>query len=305
MLEKEINKKTRDIYLKQHNQYLSDETTFNRFINMVNDASYFHLSSEDFIGKDLLDAGCGNTGYFQVVMNGLGINKMTCLDLGSDWIKPLKEFLENKGITNVEYIEGSTDALPFPDESFDMVFSNGVLPHLANQNQIDKAFSELARVTKKGGYLYIIAGCPGGLFEEAIFPAMREYYNQNNDFKNLIDHLTPETFLEMAELVSTSMKINTGEECDPNNIKKYCDIDFCTTLQNILQVPKRLVFEMSEDYIINKYKELGFGDIHRCKRYVKRKNLRKFFAPLHFDHENKFSKILYGPGNLEFIAKKK
>lgn len=84
MNNKQINNATRGIYLKQHNNYLTDEITFQRFLNMVNDLTYFHLTTEDFKGKRILDVGCGNTGYFQVAMSNLGVEHITCLDLGTD-----------------------------------------------------------------------------------------------------------------------------------------------------------------------------------------------------------------------------
>ena len=45
-------------------------------------------------------------------------------------------------------------------------------------------------------------------------------------------------------------------------------------------------------------------EVRRLRRYVKRENIRKFSAPLHYDVEHPISKLLYGSGNLEFIGKK-
>ena len=53
------------------------------------------------------------------------------------------------------------------------------------------------------------------------------------------------------------------------------------------------------------YKKNGFTDIRRIKRFVKRNDIRKFFAPLHFERENKISQLLYGQGYMQFIGKKK
>ena len=127
-----IAKKTRDIYLHQHNQYLKDDVLFARFLAMVSDPTYFHLTSEDFLNKRVLDAGCGNTAYFQIVMHQMGVKHMTCLDLGKAWIKPLKTALQSRGIPNdfITYKSGSTDQLPFANETFDITFSNVVLIHL-------------------------------------------------------------------------------------------------------------------------------------------------------------------------------
>lgn len=42
----------------------------------------------------------------------------------------------------------------------------------------------------------------------------------------------------------------------------------------------------------------------RLTRYVKRKNIRKFTAQLHTVRDNPLVDMIYGTGNLEFIAEK-
>lgn len=300
----EITKKTRDIYQAQHLNYLTDDVTYQRFLKMVSDPAYFHLKKKDFAGKRILDAGCGNTGYFQEAMHNLGVEKCVCLDIGTEWIDPLKGFLDKKGITNIEYVSGSTDDLPFQDNDFDMVFSNGVLQHLPDMNSIRTAFSELARVTKPQGYLYVILSNPGGLLEEEIMPGLRRYYNKNAEFKQLVDSLDPSVFQELFATIRKGMIENSSDDFNSNEVAALFDIDFCTTAQNVMQVPKRWVLELDEQFVNEMYKNHNFDAPMRCRRYVERKNIRKFFAPLHYDLNNKFSKILYGPGNLEFIARK-
>ncbi|HET9902906.1 MAG TPA: class I SAM-dependent methyltransferase [Xanthobacteraceae bacterium] len=54
---------------------------------------------------------------------------------------------------NPDVREGDAEALDFPDECFDVVYSNGVLHHTPD---IERAFSEAARVLKPGGEFYVI-----------------------------------------------------------------------------------------------------------------------------------------------------
>lgn len=302
----ETSDKTRAVYEKQHNMYLKDDVLFNRFLTMYSDLSYYHLKEEDLKGAKMLDAGCGNTAYFQVAMHNFGVLQQTCLELGDNWIEPLKKKLQEYKVPleQFDFVPGSTDSLPFEDEDFDFVTSNGVLVHLNDVAQAEKSFNELARVTKKGGHLYIVLGDTGGLFEEEIFPAIRRYYNRNQDFKNLVDNISPNGIKEILNTNKSRINELSTSSVSYDSFEKLFDYDFCAFLQNVIQAPTRHCTTLNQAWVIKKFKELGFEEPKRCRRFVERKNVRKHFAALHYDLESNLSKILYGDGNQEWIAKK-
>ena len=184
---------------------------------------------------------------------------------------------------------------------FGLSSEQGIL-HLASMEQVKTAFTELARVTKKGGWLYTVYGLHGGLFE-AVYPAIRAYYRDNPEFKNLIDNISPQNFDDIFTFIKTYSENNgITVQLDRDVLKKLFDIDLCVTIQNIVQAPVRL--PISEEFILDQYSCNSFSAPRRLKRFVRRSNIRKYFAPLHFMQSYPISRILYGSGNLEFIAQK-
>jgi ubiquinone/menaquinone biosynthesis C-methylase UbiE len=56
------------------------------------------------------------------------------------------------GLAAVTIVEGSAEQLPFPDASFDVVISNGVIDLIPDK---DAVFSEIARVLRPGGRIQL------------------------------------------------------------------------------------------------------------------------------------------------------
>jgi ubiquinone/menaquinone biosynthesis C-methylase UbiE len=90
-------------------------------------------------GADVLEVGCG-TG---LVLSR--IKKFAATAKGIDLSPGMLEKARERGL---DVVEGSATALPFADESFDVTCSFKVLAHIP---EIDRALSEMARVTRRGG----------------------------------------------------------------------------------------------------------------------------------------------------------
>ena len=300
----DYSEKTRAIYHRQHKKVAADKVAMERFINMFS-TEYFGLPDQYFADKKILDAGCGDTAKVIIALAKMGAAQLTGLDLGTDFIEVAQKTLGTYGIpqNKVTLKSGTVLELPFEDNQFDFVCCHGVLVHLNTLDEVSRAFSELARVTKPGGHLYTVFGLTGGLLEDAVYPALRAYYQDNPDFRSFIDTISPSVFETTLALIGDEMKAHTGEIIPPSGLNALFDTDLCVTIQNIIQAPVRLKVE--ERFILNHYTENGFTEIRRLQRYVKRKNIRKYAAPLHYNIHNDVSKLIYGSGNLEFIAPKK
>ena len=104
-------------------------------------------------------------------------------------------------------------------------------------------------------------------------------------------------------IVHNSSK-NGGPKININFLKTMFSEDFCVFLHNHIQAPYWLTNECSKEFILSMYKKNGFSKVKRIKKFVNRTDIRKFFAPLHFERDSKISKILYGQGYMQFIGKK-
>jgi ubiquinone/menaquinone biosynthesis C-methylase UbiE len=113
-----------------------------------------------FRDQQCLDGGCGG-GRATVLMARAGAARVTAFDLAAQNIETTSRMVERLGLTNVETRQGSLLELPFEDESFDVVWSNGVIHHTVDP---DRALAELARVLKPGGYLWLYVYGAGGLY---------------------------------------------------------------------------------------------------------------------------------------------
>ncbi len=306
----DLQKRTKEIYIEQHKNYSRDKSIFNRFLAVALDPKSYDLPKEFFAGKSVLDAGCGNTGYFQVAMHALGASHITCLDLGTEWMPELEKVMKEHGIPDsaLSYREGSTAALPFADESFDFVASNGVLMHLESAIEAEKALCELARVTKKGGLIYAYAGISSpGIVDRYIVPALRKAYQEDSDFRQYIDNITPEQVT--SDLLTCFSSAQEFDKSFPPSLQGYIQtlftLDSATFTQNMLQVPVQLGTVLGFDWIKDKLDRLGFKNIRRVpEKYWVRSDYRKFLAPLHYNRDTRLSKLLYGDGHVKVVAEK-
>lgn len=275
-----------------------------RFINMFSE-EYFGLPKGWFAGKSAVDAGCGSTGKVLIALHRMGAAHVDGFDLDTDFIPTAHASTRTYGVPDgaVTLKSGSVLDAPYPDASFDFVCCHGVLLHLNSIEECRRGFDELVRITKPGGYLYTVFGISGGALEQAIYPALREHYRKTSAFKSFIDGIKPADFHAIVDLVAAGLSERENEHVDLSAFKSMLDTDLCVTIQNILQAPVRL--DVPESMVLEMYGD-RFDQLRRLRRYVERKNIRRFLAPLHYaTAEDPTLQLWYGSGNLEFIASKK
>jgi SAM-dependent methyltransferase len=95
--------------------------------------------------RDVLEVGCGvGTDSARFARHGA---RITALDLSATSVALAQERLDREGLDGA-VLRADAEALPFPDSSFDLVYSWGVLHHTPNTEQ---AIREVKRVLRPGG----------------------------------------------------------------------------------------------------------------------------------------------------------
>ena len=113
-------------------------------------------------GETVLDLGCG-AGFdtFMAAFAAGPQGRVVGIDLSAEMLAIAELGRAEARLTNVEFREAMIEALPFPDTSFDIALSNGVLNLIPDK---PAALREVFRVLKRGGRLQ---ACDMGLVGEA------------------------------------------------------------------------------------------------------------------------------------------
>lgn len=119
-----------------------DKTLYSGFGNNWDD-EIFRTAVKELIDSDssCLDYGAGRGNVKQ--MNFLGMAKFVA------GVDPERGVLENPNLNDAKLLDMANNVIPYPDNSFDVVFSDNVMEHVQVPAVV---FKEILRVLKPGGY---------------------------------------------------------------------------------------------------------------------------------------------------------
>ena len=104
-------------------------------------------------GERVLDLGSGAGTDSLVAAQMVGPEgRVTGIDMTPEMLDKARRGAEAMRAANVEFVEGEVESLPFPDESFDVVISNGVIDLVPDK---DAVFREIFRILEPGGRIQI------------------------------------------------------------------------------------------------------------------------------------------------------
>ena len=104
-------------------------------------------------GERVLDLGSGAGTDSLIAAQMVGpTGSVIGIDMTPAMLSKARGAAAEAGISNVEFVESEAEHLPFPDGSFDVVISNGVIDLIPDK---DAVFAELYRVLTPGGRIQI------------------------------------------------------------------------------------------------------------------------------------------------------
>ena len=104
-------------------------------------------------GERVLDVGSGAGMDSLIAAQMVGAKgSVSGIDMTPAMLAQARLAAAELGVTNTTFVEGQAEQLPFPDETFDVVISNGVIDLIPDK---DAVFSELFRVLEPGGRLQL------------------------------------------------------------------------------------------------------------------------------------------------------
>ena len=141
--------------------------------------------------------------------------QVICLDATPAMLEVGKTECEKAGISNISFIKGYAEELPFLDESFDIVISRLAFHHFAG---VEEPFKEMARVLKSGGKLVMIDMIVGD-------EALRDEVDRIERLRDP-SHVRDLTLSEMRNLyMANSISLKTQEQTDiPVSLEAWMEL---------------------------------------------------------------------------------
>jgi len=115
-------------------------------------------------GKRIIELGCGRAEITRLLATEGEGRSVAALEV--DEIQH-NLHLKIDDMSNVEFRMAGAEAIPFPDNSFDVAFMFKSLHHVPLE-LMDQSFTEIHRVLKPGGYAYISEPVFAGDFNEVL-----------------------------------------------------------------------------------------------------------------------------------------
>ena len=149
-------------------------------------------------GMHVMDLGCG-TGTLAIMAKQAQPNaEVVGLDADPEMLKVALAKKDQEKL-DVKFEVGFTNALPYPDASFDRVLSSIMIHHLKTPDK-EKTAREIYRVLKPGGQLHVIDfGKPSTFYGKLLGPFLHKFEEANDNIDGKLPIMLREAGLKVQE----------------------------------------------------------------------------------------------------------
>lgn len=119
-----------------------------------------YIKNKNMNQSRVLDIGTGGGHFIFEIKAEIPITNCSAVDITMDTLKIIK-----KDVEGINFVGSSVYALPFSDNSFDIIIFGDLLHHLIGKNRkksielVNKALGEILRVAKAGSIVCILEEC--------------------------------------------------------------------------------------------------------------------------------------------------
>lgn len=228
-------------------QYLKDR--IDRYRNRIRINNLKKLITD----KNIIDFGCGH-GNFLIAAALEGSSSGLGIDYGKESINfanKIKNKIKIKSKSKLQFKIGSVYKTKVKSNSFDFAIQNGVFHHLDFPT---KAYKEMHRVLKKGGYAWIYTDGGGGIRDIIGDMSQKILKDVNIDFK-------------INKIRSTDLSFSKQYHLSDNTNAKYQHYDLKTFIKylkrlgfyNFVQMNGGTKTDFDKPFLKDKYFDLKFG----------------------------------------------
>ncbi|MBI5417038.1 class I SAM-dependent methyltransferase [Candidatus Poribacteria bacterium] len=137
---------------------------YNKYIDLIHNKAFNRMiGSINIKNKKILDAGCG-TGRWSGRLAEKGAI-VTGADISSEMIKIAKKSMNRP----IDFINASIADINLSSSSFDFITCVTVLQHVVDEIEFQKSISNLIRLIKKDGKLFILEVAPDEYYKKLYF----------------------------------------------------------------------------------------------------------------------------------------